>query len=192
MAGETNLLGEQKSLRGHRPVLPRSSFGAVVWLLLAILILVGTIFGSLYYFEKQKITQKTDIEFQIKEIDQKVEDRSENLNQVLGVQFSLNQVSSMLDDHIRFSQVWDELAEYTLKEVRFSTLQATTEPEKFIVGGGSSNFAQLGRVLLGLEFSPNFSKIKLLSSKPEPTTGTVQFEILVEVKPSLLKNHKFE
>jgi len=158
------------------------------WILIVIFVVE---LGAYLWVKKQKSDVQNTIIAQQTEIDEaqrEITGRSEEIQSAVKAQFALKNFSELLDTHVHWTKAWDELSRHTLKTVRFTTLQATDDSTQFIVGGNTISFTELGKVMLGMQNSPEFTEVMLLNSTPsEKEENTIEFELQVKFKKELLE-----
>jgi Tfp pilus assembly protein PilN len=80
-------------------------------------------------------------------------------------QAQLKNVRSLLDSHIYWSGLFDELAEFTVTNASYANFKSNTLGEIHVEGVANS-YTDLGKLILGLNTSGNFDNVKLLSVAP--------------------------
>ncbi|PIR97629.1 MAG: hypothetical protein COT91_00555 [Candidatus Doudnabacteria bacterium CG10_big_fil_rev_8_21_14_0_10_41_10] len=187
MGSATNLLGGAR-LSKQSESSNADTKAVFIWIVVVILVLEAAVFGTFYFLSSVVNRTQESLKIEASEMESRINDRMEEINVAIGAQFTLDNFTTLLDKHMRWTKAWDELSKVTLKTVRFTTMQSVSDDGKFVVGGYAINFTELGKVMLGLENSPNFLRVELLDSTPEEDSGMVKFEILVEMNNSLLLN----
>ncbi len=183
---EINLLQPEKKsqFEAHAPA---GSGNFLLWGLVALMVLELGGFGALYSFRKKADSKAAVEQAKIVEIDKKIASFSNELNRVTTDQGVLSTFSELLDKHIHWSNVWKALGEYTLKSVQYLNLETSAVQNTFVVSGRVSNFTEVGKLLLGLQSSENFTAVELLSTKAgDVASEGVEFQVSVTVKSDLL------
>ncbi len=102
-------------------------------------------------------------------------------------QAQLQNLKALVDNHVRWSGFFEELAKHTFTRAKFNNVQTD--------GGGSvhlegevNNYSDLAKFLLGLSASERFYEVELLSSSPSKSDQVgVVFSIDVSIDTDLLK-----
>ena len=93
----------------------------------------------------------TRVDFEIGKIDK------ERLEAV-SYQKRLGNFKTLLDRHIFWTVVLEELSKYTYKPVSYTSLQADIKEYKLMVSGFVPSYTDLGKLMLGLKTSSNIEK----------------------------------
>lgn len=184
--GEINLLqpGKKSKFEVHAPA---GSGSFLLWSLIILMALELAGFGALFFMRKRVDAKTAGQQAQIAELDGKINSRRDELKAAVTDQGMLTSFSSLLDSHIRWSSVWKTLGEYTLKVVQYLNIETTAEQDKFVVSGRVSNFTEVGKLLLGLQASENFTKVELMNTKSGEAGQTgIEFQISITLKRDLL------
>jgi len=184
---EINLLQGQKKAPSQVNI-PVSALSGklVLWALAGLLVVEFVIFGGLYYWRRGIVSETQDQERQIADVQSQLNSLQSELREAVLSQASLKKFSSLLDQHIYWTRVWNDLAENTLKTAVFDSIQASSENGEFILTGTVKNYTELGKLMLGLESAEGFRKVELLSASSDEEDGTVLFDIKVVIDPRLL------
>lgn len=79
----------------------------------------------------------------------------------LSLQRSVNNLEVLLDNHIFWTPVFQELEKYTYKQARYDTLQVQYGDSKLIISGVIPSYTDLGKLILGLRKSQNVRDVTL-------------------------------
>lgn len=108
-------------------------------------------------------------------------------NQAISMQARLKNLAGLLVNHAEWTQVLAELEKYTLKKAVYTDMQVDEVKHTFSLTGVVSSYTEIGKFMLGLAQSPNFSNITLKSSsQDESGTGGFVFNVDVDFNPKLL------
>lgn len=197
--GEINLLQPEKKPRFRAPSVRVAGNGAL-WFCAILIILELGIYGGLFYWRQSVRTQVDGLQREITEIDKQIAASKDNLKLAVRDQGALSNFSDLLQKHLYWSQVLQELGKVALKTATFLSVEASSDTDKFVITGKVASYAELGKVLLGLETSENFSKVELVTSgrkaEADPTASGLGFSIAVNfkhpliIKPSAGENEK--
>lgn len=160
--------------------------GFFLWVLVMLLVLEFLVLGGLYLWRRNIISQAQEKQAQIIAFDQQLNGMQEEISEALSAQLSLQSFSSLLDKHIHWTNVWDELARTTLKTAVFDSIEAASESGEFLLSGSVSDYTALGKLMLGLESSGGFQQIELISAGVATEGPGVIFEIRIIMDGSLL------
>lgn len=184
---EINLLQQERKSR--IPANPVQVSGSIVlWILVGVIAVEMGAYGGLYYWKQRIDTATTNLEVSMVQMDKKLKDSQTDVNQAVKSQFILNTFGTLLGSHTVWTMLWDEISKTTLKSARYVGLQATAERNKMVISGEVANYTEVGKVMLALRGSSNFSSIELVSSVP--STGQevgIRFEISVVFNPAILQ-----
>lgn len=89
----------------------------------------------------------------------------ENLSSAKGFQAQLKNVRTILDSHVYWSGFFEEVSNFTLKNLSYANFQGEING-KIHLEGVTESYTQLGKLILGLNSSDKFDEIKLLSVNP--------------------------
>lgn len=186
---EINLLrGEKKHGPGLNLQMPAPG-RPVIWILLAILLLCLSGFTVFYFLHSKVQTELAGTKARAAEVEKSLQSPSPEVKEAIKAQAALSFLSGLLDKHLHWTYLWDALAKHTLKTVQYLSISATVEKSDFIVEGRVNNYEELGKLMLGLQSSSDFSRVELVSSGP--SDGEViglEFSLAVKYRPSLLLN----
>lgn len=159
----------------------------MIWSLAAVLCLTLAAYGVFYFLDAKVVSELASINSQIARAEQSMSSPSSEFRAAIKAQSALNELSGMLDRHVYWTNVWDELARNTLKTAQYLSISATMENSQFVLDGMVENYNQLGKLMLGLQGSSKFKDVQLVSSGPGKGEAIgVEFSIAVEYKPDLL------
>ena len=168
--------------------LPKVSFSGVmpIWFLSGLLVLELAAWGGILVYRKSVDSKNNDAQIQVDLLEEKISGKKAALTPAVQAQAALSSFKDLLEKHIHWSKVWNELGRVTLKTVTFTGISATTAENTFLVDGEVPDFTTLGKVLLGLETSENFEAVTLISTQPsEGEIVAVMFTISIKAKPAL-------
>jgi len=184
---EINLLrGEKKHVQHGDFKIPGTG-KPLIWFLLAVLLLTLAVYGVFYFLDGKTISELASVNGRIAQVEKNMSDPPPEFKDAIKAQSALNEISGMLDRHIYWTNVWEELGRNTLKTARYFSLSATTENSIFVIDGTVDNYSELGKLMLGLQGSSRFKDVQMISSGPGKGEATgVEFSLAVEYKPDLL------
>jgi len=189
---DINLLQQNKKLSSgfSRPnlTLPASSGkGFLVFLIFLLVLEIGA-YAGLYFLRSGLEEDIAGIEGEITSTQSTIDQRREELDVAIATQARVSALKTLLEDHIRWTNVWDELAEHTLSTSYFATIEAATETNSFIVSGIVPTYTDLGKVILGLELSDKFSDVLLQSASFEQGEGVsgVSYDLTILMDDNFL------
>lgn len=183
---EINLLQPEKQKKfSNLPTVVEN--GRIVLALTILLVAELAVFGGFLFLNFRLSKEIADTSAGIAEIDAKLTNPDPQLAEAIKAQAALRAVGALLDGHRHWTNVWKELSRVTYKNSQYISLNATLETNKFSVNGRSPSYTDLGKLILGLQTSPEFTDIKLLESGPisERETG-IKFSISVSYKPAFI------
>ena len=185
MAEEINLLksnfGASKLVSGDNRSLPW------LYVLIGVVIFEILAYGAMFFYERniKAEQQKVDQEFagagfEIAEIEQ---DRLA----AVSYQRRLSNLKTLLDRHIFWTAVLDELSKYTYKPARYTSLQADAKEYKLMLSGFVPSYTDLGKLMLGLKQSPAIKDVELVgSSQNDSEEAGYTFDLDVTFDSKLL------
>jgi Tfp pilus assembly protein PilN len=144
----------------------------VVWIGLVLLILlIGACVGL--YLLKGQIDEKTSgLTESNSKLQLEVSSEQKGIGEAQAYQAQLSNISLLLKQHVFVSPLVDELAKYTYERAAYTSIDVTQGTGKIHIEGLVENYDGLGKLLLGLSTSPNFSNVKLLSILPSSAEKT--------------------
>jgi Tfp pilus assembly protein PilN len=148
------------------------------------LIVVAELVGSgIFYTLKSKAEKaQAELTLQNASIQKDLDSKSGQLTQAKGFQAQSKNISVLLDSHVAWSELMNELATKTLKQARFLSL--TSETSGVIhIEGLTPNYVNLGKLILALEQSEHIERVNLDSTAPSNSdfAGVIfSLEVVVE------------
>lgn len=137
---------------------------ASLYVLIAVLVIEGLLYGGLALYERQLARQQMTAEIQAGSIDMEIGTVQADLGEALGYQQRLRNLQLLLYGHLFWSPVFEELEKYTFKPITYDTLAGSIEESKVVVTGTASSFSDIGKLILGLESSENIQNVMFQSS----------------------------
>lgn len=184
---EINLLQGEKRSSYQAPSVELSGKG-VLWFMIAVVVLEALAYGGLFFWRKLITDDTSGMQSKIFELDSQLKARRAETEQAVSTQSALVTFGTLLDKHLYWTELWKELGKTAFQKVRYLNLQAAAETNKFTLRGQVGNYTEVGKVMLGLQTSPNFSRIDFVSSTPaEGDLIGIKFEFLIFMKPQLLQ-----
>lgn len=158
--------------------------------LIAVIILEITAGVLLFLFKQSVDKRKGAVVERNIQTQAKLNVKQNELVPAKALQAQLKNLSRLVDSHVYWTSFFDELSKVTLKKIHYTQLQ-TDVAGKVYVEGRAENYSDLGKLLLGLSTSENFSNVRLLSSGPSTgEIGGLIFGIDFKIKPGLLNKHE--
>lgn len=180
---EINLLKNELKDRGPFSFAPKSL--TPLYFTLGLLVFEAVLYGGMFFYEKYLDRQKLGVDAEITAIESEISQSQKNVDEAQSVQARLANLGVLLDNHVFWSQVFDELEKYTYKPIVYNTLEADMVRGQFRISGITSNYTDLGKLLLGLESSPNITGVTLESTsqgQQEQSGYTFSLEIMFDPK----------
>lgn len=103
-------------------------------------------------------------------------------------QAQLSNIKLLLKNHIALTPLFEELSNYTYLKARFSSVDIAQDLARIHLEGAVDSYDGLGKLLLGLSTSKNFSNVKLITVQQGENEYT--FSIDLSVAPNLFSNQK--
>jgi hypothetical protein len=117
----------------------------------------------------------------------RINESQDDLLPAKAFQAQLQNLGTLLDNHVYWTNFLDELSEHTFTQGRFTTLQASPEGTIYLEGEVDS-YGSLGKMLLGLSTSGKFTEVKLIASSPSKAeTFSIIFAVNLKINPELLQ-----
>ena len=135
-----------------------------LYIAIGVLVFEALLYGGMMFFEHSLEKQKSQLDVDAAGIESEINRSSENVNAAQSVQKRLTNLRVLLDNHVFWSQVFNELEKYTYKPIVYSTLEADVINGQFRISGLSSSYTDLGKLILGLRQSPNVTDVTLQST----------------------------
>lgn len=156
--------------------------------ILSVILVLGVLaFGVLFFLDKN--TQKTIKETiaQNSDLEERLDKIQSTLVDAKAFQAQTANIKSLLDSHSYWSPVFQELADMTFTQTQYTSIVSDSNG-RIHIQGITLDYTRLGKVLLALSTSENFSKVDLLSTSPSTgQQGGITYSIDVEVKPELFE-----
>lgn len=128
-----------------------------------------------------------ETERQATAIDVEINQLESDRQHAISLQKRINNIAGLLANHGEWTTVLAELEKYTYKLATYNTMQVDEVKHNFSFTGTVGSYTDLGRLMLGLSQSNNFSNIQFKSSAQDDSgAGGYSFDIEVEFNPKLL------
>ena len=187
---EINLLQGEKRKTFHIGLPSQASGSGLIWVLVGILALDLAIYGVFFFLSSQTLSETNTVNAEIAAADFKMQKPAAEFTDAIKAQSALKFLSGFLDNHIYWTKLWDRLGENTFRSIQYLSLSATTDNTRFVLAGTAQNYADLGKLILGLQAASDFQDVQLVSSggsKGETAAG-IDFSIAVQFNPGLLRD----
>ncbi len=157
-------------------------FMGILWLVL--ILLVGGIV-VLFLFNRNIAKETADIAAQNQDLEKQINDRQPGVANATTFQAQLLNLKSLVNTHTYLSPLLDELAQSTYTKAQFLTMDAS-QAGKIHLEGRVASYSDLGKLILGLNTSGQFTNVKLLSVAPTGgLTNAYEFVIDLQVNPKI-------
>jgi len=184
---EINLLQTRSKILSTTHAWERQS-SLVISILSVILVLLLLAGGGLM-FMKSNVTSQIDVINQSNtNLQTQITSTQASLEEAKIFQAQMENVEALLERHISIGSLMSEIERMTYRQAKYLTLAAGNDGLVHVEGQAAS-YADLGRLLLGLSTSSNFSDVKLLSTVPaNDGTRVYGFVIELRVAPTVFTN----
>ncbi|HEX9503784.1 MAG TPA: PilN domain-containing protein [Patescibacteria group bacterium] len=184
---EINLL--QNQLKDTTLVARKRTQLVVVLAALVLVVLVVIALG-LYFLTQKLNTQTSGLTADNAKLQSQINNGDKELTGAKTYQAQLSNLDLLLKNHISITRLLEEMGKYTYQRAQFLTLDVDQPIRKIHMEGTVANYEGLGKLLLGLSTSPNFSNVKLISiiSANSTNTNSYRFSIDMNAAPGLFVN----
>ena len=161
-------------------------FSIVVLSLVLILELVAA--GFFYLLRQRAEEQTLALQQDNANIQSKLSSMEDELMEAKGFQAQTKNLAVLLDSHVVWNKLLQEVSDTTFKNAQYLSLSSDTTG-KITIEGMSNNYSELGKMLLSLETSDLFKSVKLVSTAL--STGAesgVMFSVDVRAEQSIFSN----
>lgn len=187
---EINLLNNNFEKKGPFSLSGRAGLWSF-YISIGVLVLLVLVYIGLNIYNRQideKINtaqqQAASVEFEVSKMDS---DRKE----ALSFQRRLYNLQVLLNKHLLWSPVFDELENFTLSVATYDSLSTAEYDNKLILSGIAPSFTDLAKLIRGLELSENVEQVDLISSsQSQEELAGINFNIEVIFDRKLLENQK--
>ena len=182
---EINLL--KNEIKNQRAI-PLSRVGSkAIYVMLGLLGLELLIYIGLGIFNYSVKRSIAETERQTTAIAAEIGQFDADRNRAILTQIRLKNLAGLLVNHAEWTPVLTELEKYTLQKAVYTAMQVDEVKHTFSLTGVVSSYTEIGKFMLGLAQSPNFSNITLKSSsQDESGAGGFTFDVDVDFNPKLL------
>lgn len=168
---EINLLKNELQEKG-----PFSfSFGgkglASLYVVAAILAVELLAFGGLVIYEKQIQKQARAYEAEAADVDLEISKTDKDRKAAISFQRRINNAQVLLNNHLLWTRVFEEISKNTVKSVRFDTMQVVTGESKIQILGVTPSYTELGKLILGLRQSEHVLEVDLKTTNQSGKEG---------------------
>lgn len=139
------------------------------------------LYGGMVFFQKRAETETRKLEQQVVAVDLEIERHDADRKLAVSFQRRLDNLQTLLDEHVYWTAAFGELEKYSLKTVRLHTLQVNDYDGVFVITGTVPTLTELGKYILGLRTSPNVQSVDLFSTS-QSETGDAGYEFNAEIK----------
>jgi Tfp pilus assembly protein PilN len=156
-------------------------------LTILVVILVGLLgLGLVFVFLNRSVAQKIgQVEADNKAIQAQIDSQQITLIDAKTFQAQLINLHALVDQHFYWSSLLDELSKMTHQKAQYVTLDAGVDGSMHIEGR-VDKYSDLGKLLLGLSTSKEFTKIKLLTTTPSTGANSgFLFSLNLTASPNL-------
>lgn len=129
-----------------------------------IFVLELVLFGVLTLRERSYQKQARAVEQSGAGIDLEITKTEKERLGAISFQSRLANLEVLLQEHVYWSEVLEEIAAYTYKPIVYRTLQVDQGKHKVILTGTAPTYSDLGKLILGLRSSPKFLEVNFASS----------------------------
>ena len=145
-------------------------------------------YGTLFVFERSLQKQRQTLDQEVTRVDFEIGKIDKERLEAVSYQKRLGNFKTLLDRHIFWTVVLEELSKYTYKPVSYTSLQADIKEYKLMVSGFVPSYTDLGKLMLGLKTSSNIEDVKFVSSgQNKSEQGGLSFDMEIIFNPKLLK-----
>ncbi len=186
MRGEINLL--KNELKQSAPLGLAGKSLVPLYVVIGFLVLEALTFGGFLYYGKSIEGKVNAAELEASQLELEMRQTDAELNEAISYQGRLNDFENLLDSHVFWSPLFEELAKYTYKPVRFDTFQADAQKSRMLVAGIAPTYRDIAKLILGLKQSNKFADI-LFQSGGAAQGDLTGFSFLLDIgfDPKLLK-----
>lgn len=153
-----------------------------------LLLLIGAIV-ALYLMAKQIDAQTLAVTTDNLKLKNQIALEDAKLNEAKAYQAQLINIKLLLKNHIAITPFLDELAKYTYLQAQFINVDVAQDLGKIHLEGAVDSYDGLGKLLLGLSTSSNFSNVKLIAVQMS-AANVYTFSIDLSVAPNLFSNQE--
>lgn len=121
-------------------------------------------YGVLFVFERSLKKQQQTLNQGVAQIDFEIGKIDTERLEAVSYQKRLSNFKTLLDRHIFWTVVLEELSQYTYKPVIYDSLQSDLQDRKLLVSGVAPSYTDLGKLMLGLKTSSNIEEVTLVGS----------------------------
>jgi hypothetical protein len=159
-----------------------SAFFAVI----AAAVIVGAV--GIYFLNNNTKKEMEKLKTENLAIEAELKSNQGQLSSAKGLQAQFVNIDTLAKTHIFWSEVFNELQQYSFKQSKLSIWQSTADGKAHIEGT-VENISNLGKMILSLSTNPNFTSVKLRSVKTssEQKAG-YNFSVDMTFANELLKN----
>lgn len=144
-------------------------------LVLVLLLIVG---GGLYLLTDKLNTQVTELTVDNAQLQDEINNGDKELTGAKTYQAQLSNLDLLLKNHISLTPFLEELGKYTYQKAQLTSVDVDQAIGKIHAEGVVGSYENLGKLLLGLSTSPNFSNVKLITVMAATTpAGSYNFSI---------------
>ena len=142
-----------------------------IWVLLAVLIVLGGISGALYFVTQSTQKKLTAVVSANNDLQKKIDTQESGLSSAKAFQAQLANVTLLLKNHLLVTPVIDELGKYTYLKAQYLNFDVDQQTGRMHLEGVVDSYTGLGKLLLGLSGSQQFKNVKLLGVSPSDTSA---------------------
>jgi hypothetical protein len=159
----------------------------VITVLLLLVLLAEVVIGGFFFMlRKQAEESKAAKDAENVSLQNQLDDMEDDLTKAKGFQAQSINIKSLLEGHVGWAPVIDEITSSMYKFSQYFSMTADTSG-RLHVEGQAGTYSDVGKLLLALETSDNIKSVKLLStSRAQGAVDSITFSLDMVVNQELL------
>ncbi len=181
---EINLLQNESSDSVSFAPKKTKKIGLFIAIILFILALLA--YGFLFLQSRDVEKKIANTEQQIAQLAARLESTKEERLEAISFQARLKNLDILLDTHLFWSKVFEELEAFTYIPAQITTLQASELTGIAAITGTIPSYTDLAKLMLGLNQSENITDVRYISSGSAEEIGSgYSFSLEIVLDPNL-------
>lgn len=151
-----------------------------VYIVVSIIALEILLYSGLAFYQRYVENKARDVEKQAMDMDLEIKKMEASRLAAISFQRRVNNLQFLLNNHVFWTPVFDELEKYTYKGARYQTLQVDQSKRELLVSGTIPSYTELGKLMLGLKQSANVSNVTL-NATGATQSGEAGYEFTMQI-----------
>lgn len=158
------------------------------FIVLALFVITAAAYGGLFFLNRAQNRVRQELKT---EVTQKIDDLSQDANQIFTLENRLNSLQTVLAGHVFSSKVFQFLETRTHPQVRFTDFILQESPDQVSVGAETTGFVALAQQIFILQGDPQVNSVSF-GGLSISERNFLEFRLIIAFKPGFLRSRPTE